>query len=331
MRLPKKMTLPPNDIIRTLKEADSVLIATHIFPDGDALGSQLALGECLASLGKNVFLYSEEKVSHLYDFLPGCGKLRNSLPDLTAFDCVVSVDCADQQRLGREAERLLAAKRLVMIDHHVGHKLFGDVHWVDPKRASTGEMVYDLVVALGAEISPEAAFCLYTALVSDTGSFMYTSTTADTFRVAADLIGLGVKPSDVAGKLFDNFTVNRLELLKLVLDSLEILADKRIAIITVTSEMFSQTGTVPADTENFINYPRSLASVRVAAFIKETRQGVVSVSLRSKGNDCDVATLAGEFGGGGHRNAAGFKLVDGDLSSVRKDLLKKLERLVEAN
>ncbi len=331
MRLPKKMTPALNDILRTLKEAKSVLIATHIYPDGDALGSQLALGECLELLGKNVFLYSEEKVSHLYDFLPGCGKLRHSLPDLSAFDCVVTVDCADHQRLGRVAERLLTAKRLIMIDHHAGHKLFGDLHWVDPSRASTGEMIYDLVVALGAEISPDAAYCLYTALVSDTGSFMYSSTTADTFRVAADLVGLGVQPSDVAGKLFDNFTVGRLALLKLVLDSLEVHGDKRIAIITVTKEMFGKTGTVAADTENFINYPRSLASVRVAAFIKETRNGVVSVSLRSKGDDCDVAALAAEFGGGGHRNAAGFKLTTGDRTAVRNDLLKKLERLFAAH
>lgn len=324
------MIQPPNEILSALRDSESVLVVTHIFPDGDALGSQLALGECLAALGKRVFLYSEEKVSHLYDFLPGCGKLQHKLPDLSGIDCVVAVDCADQQRLGKVADHLLAAKRLVMIDHHAGHKLFGDLHWVDPTRASTGEMVYDLVVALGAKISPDAAYCLYTALVSDTGSFMYSSTSADTFRVAGELIRLGVKPSDVAGKLFDNFTVNRLNLLKLVLDSLEVHGDNRIAMITVTREMFSLTGTVPADSENFINYPRSLASVRVAAFIKETRNGIISVSLRSKGNDCDVAALAVEFGGGGHRNAAGFKLVGVDRSAVSRDLLEKLEGLVAA-
>lgn len=325
------MILPPNEIISALQGAESVLVAAHIYPDGDALGSQLALGECLESLGKRVFLYSEEPVSHLYDFMPGCGKLRHALPDMTGFDCVVSVDCADRQRLGSAADHLLTAKQLIMIDHHAGHTLFGDLHWVDPSRASTGEMVYDLVVELGAKISPESAYCLYTALVSDTGSFVYSSTTADTFRVAGELVGLGVKPSDVAGKLFDNFTVNRLELLKLVLDSLEIHSAGRIAMITVTGEMFGQTGTIPADAESFINYPRSLASVRVAAFIKEPRQGIVSVSLRSKGSDCDVAALAAEFGGGGHRNAAGFKLMDVDCALVRKELLEKLERLVAAH
>ncbi|MDF1576820.1 MAG: bifunctional oligoribonuclease/PAP phosphatase NrnA [Desulfurivibrionaceae bacterium] len=323
------MITVPNEILTTLQAARRVLVAAHIYPDGDALGSQLALGQCLESLGKEVFFYSEEEAGHLYDFLPGCEKLRHSLPaDLAGFDCVVSVDCAEAQRMGKGAAQLLTAKRLIMIDHHAGHKHFGDLHWIDPGRASTGEMVYDLVAALGAEISYEAAYCLYTAVVSDTGSFMYSSTSADTFRVAAELVNRGVKPADVAGKLFENFTVNRLKLLKLVLDSLEIHGDSRIALITVTPEMFSETATVSADTENFINYPRSLASVRVAAFIKETRNSVVSVSLRSKGNDCDVAAVAAEFGGGGHRNAAGFKIVGGERATISRELLRKLKQLV---
>jgi phosphoesterase RecJ-like protein len=322
------MSSPPNEIVKALQDAESVLIATHIYPDGDALGSQIALGEGLEALGKKVFLYGEEEVSHLYDFLPGCTKLQTDLPDPAGFDCVVAVDCADQKRLGKGAERLLTASQVIMIDHHAGHRLFGNLHWVDPDRASTGEMVFDLMVALGAEVSYDSAYCLYTALVTDTGSFMYSSTSADTFRVAGELLSRGVKSSEVAGKLFENSSVNRLKLLKMVLDSLEMHSEGRIAIISVSSEMFAKSDTVPAVTENFINYPRAVASVRVAAFIKEARDGVVSVSLRSKGNDCDVAELAAGFGGGGHRNAAGFKLRDVDQKSVRDELLKKLQPLV---
>lgn len=260
------MNRPPNDLVSKLKEADNVLIATHVYPDGDALGSQLALGAGLESLGKKVLLYSEEPVGHLYDFLPGSDKLQNSPGDLSRFDCVVAVDCADRQRLGKMSESLLSVSPAIMIDHHAGHRPFGDIIWVDPTRAATGEMVYDLLVELGADVSPDAAYCLYTALVSDTGSFMYSSTTADTFRVAGALVERGVKPAEVACKLYENFTVNRLQLLKMVLDSLEMHADNRIALISVTREMFAETGTVPADTENFINYPRALSSVRVAAF-----------------------------------------------------------------
>jgi len=149
------MAIPPNEIISILSEAEKVLVVTHIFPDGDALGSQLALGDSLDAMGKEVFLYSEEKVSHLYDFLPGCGKLQSSLPDPAKYDCVVAVDCADQKRLGTEAEKLLTAKKVIMIDHHAGHKPFGDNQWIDPERASTGEMVYDLIAELTADDARE--------------------------------------------------------------------------------------------------------------------------------------------------------------------------------
>jgi len=324
------MSNPPSEILAILAGAEKVLLATHIYPDGDALGSQLALGKVLESMGKEVFLYSEEPVSHLYDFLPGCDKLVTSLPASAGFSCAISVDCADPLRLGSGREQLLAHKPFIMIDHHLGHQPFGELQWVDPGRSATGEMIYDLAVALGAKITPEAAFCLYTALVSDTGSFMYPSTSAHTLEVASALVTLGVKPAEVAGRLFDNYTVNRLRLLRLVLDSLELFSRERIAVILATCEMFTRTGTVAADTENFINYPRSLASVKVAAFIKENRDNVISVSLRSKGKDCDVAKVAGEFGGGGHRNAAGFKLRSGDVETLKTELLARLEILIGA-
>ncbi len=324
------MIKPPSEILAILAGAEKVLLATHIYPDGDALGSQLALGKILESMGKKVFLYSEEPVSHLYDFLPGCDMLVTSLPTSAEFSCAVSVDCADPQRLGSAQKQLLGHKPFIMIDHHLGHHSFGDLQWVDPERSATGEMIYDLAVALGAKVSPEAAFCLYTALVSDTGSFMYSSTSAHTLEVASALVGLGVKPAEVSGRLFDNYTVNRLHLLRLVLDSLELFGREQIAVILVTREMFTLTGTVPADTENFINYPRSLAPVKVAAFIKESRDNIISVSLRSKGKECDVAKVAGDFGGGGHRNAAGFKLRGSNVEKVKSELLAKLEILVEA-
>ena len=320
------MSLPLDEIGKAIKKATNILVMTHVHPDGDALGSQLAMGSILESLGKKVVLYSEDRVSHLYDFLPGSEKLETNLsePELQEFDGSIALDCGDCFRLGREMERLLTIHPLIVIDHHSGHKQFGDIQWVDPGRASTGEMVYDLAVSLGAELSYEAAYCLYAAIVSDTGSFKYSSTTADTFRIAGELINKGVRPAKVAGKIFDNFTVNRLNLMKMVLDSLELYADDKIAVISAPHEMFVQTDTTQADTETFINYPRSLATVRVAAFLKETEDGIISVSLRSKGKRCDVAKVAAGFGGGGHRNAAGFKIRSDSVSNVREKLLKEL-------
>ncbi len=328
MRSAATMNTVPEDIALAVEKGRSFLLATHIYPDGDALGSLLALGDILKVMGKDVFLYTEEPVSHLYEFLPGSDGLGERLGDVARFDCAIALDCGDRFRLGRRADRILTVKPTLMIDHHAGHKLFGDLQWVEPGRSSTGEMVFELSRRLGVGLSRDAAFCLYAAIVSDTGSFKYSCTSPRTMRIAADLLDAGVDPAEVAGKLFDNFTLNRLRLLKRVLETLEMHADGGIAIILATRAMFADTGTRGADTENFINYPRSLATVRVAAFLKETDESLVSVSLRSKGEHCNVARIAALFGGGGHRNAAGFKCPNISLEEVRVGLLVRLRELM---
>lgn len=319
---------PLASVVQTIKAAKNILLATHVHPDGDALGSQLALGNILETLGKQVVLFSEEPVSHIYDFLPGSEKLVHTLPDPAAFDCGIALDCGDCFRLGCKMDNLLSIHPFIMIDHHAGHKKFGDINWVEANRASTGEMVFDLASALAVNISYEAAYCLYTAIVSDTGSFKYSSTTADTFRIARQLVKKGVKPADVSSKLFDNFTVNRLKLMKLVLDSLELYNENKIAFISAPYKLFAQTGAVQEDTETFINYPRSLQTVKVAAFLKEKSDGLISVSLRANGSSYDVAKIASLFGGGGHRNAAGFKTEMKSLTELRDKLLSELIPLV---
>ncbi|MDZ7640499.1 MAG: bifunctional oligoribonuclease/PAP phosphatase NrnA [Desulfurivibrio sp.] len=315
-------------ITETIAGAENILLLTHIHPDADALGSQLGLGNILSGLGKGVYLYGEAPVSHLYDFLPGAAEIRCELPELSTFDCAVALDCGDAYRLGERLETLLAVKPLAVIDHHAGHRDFGDLRWVDPHRAATGEMVYDLALALGGGITPAAAYCLYTAIVADTGSFKYSSTTAETFRVARELVNKGVNPAEVAGKLFDNFTLPRLRLFQRVLTTLSLHAEERIAMISAPRQFFDETGAASEDTEGLVNYPRSLSSVRVAAFLKEAEPGMISVSLRSKGDDCDVSMVANAFGGGGHRNAAGFKRRDSDLEQLRAELLAALSPLV---
>jgi len=316
-------------IVEAVKKARRVLIATHVFPDGDALGSQIGLGNILEGLGKEVVLYGEEEVSYLYDFLPCCERLVTEIPDPETIDCAFALDCGDRLRLGEKVDELLAIRPFLVVDHHAGHKNFGDLRWVDQHRASTGEMVYELAEALGADLSYDAAFCLFAAIVSDTGSFKYASVTEETFRVAAKLIAKGVNPEVVSGKLFDNFTEQRLHLLQSVLSTLELYGGGKAAVITATSKMFEITGTEPRDTETFINYPRSLASVKVAVFLKET-DDVISVSMRSKGSRYDVAEVARKFGGGGHRNAAGCKFRNGEtLGEVRELLFEEIIPLVE--
>lgn len=321
------MTQPPEEILQLLKKARRVLIATHVFPDGDALGSQLALGFALEAAGKEVYFYSEEAVTYILDFLPGSDRLITELPNDDTFDCAVSVDCGDKRRLGAGADQLLLHKPFIAIDHHAGHQIFADLSWVDDTRSSTGEMIYDLLRLLDCQISQETAYCLYTAILTDTGSFKYESTTAHTLRVAADLLEYGVKPAEICGHIFDNYTKNRLQLLQSVLGSLSLYAEDRVAFISVTQELLTTTGTIPADTELFINFPRSLKTVKVAVFLKETAGNLVGVSMRAKG-DVDVAEVARSFGGGGHRNAAGFKVADTSLPQLKEQLLAKLLPLV---
>lgn len=318
-----------NEIVQTIKRADTILVATHAFPDADALGSQLGLGNILEAMGKRVIRYSEEPASYLYTFMPDSDKLVCTLPDLAQVDCAIALDCGDYLRLGRDAEVLLTIRPMIVIDHHAGHKNFGDMRWVQSGRSSTGEMVYELAQALEADISLEAANCLYTAIVSDTGSFKYSSTTATTFAIAGELVAEGVNPEKVARKLFDNFTESRLHLLQKVLLTLELFSDGRLALITATRAMFEMTGAGPEDTESFINYPRSLASVKVAVLLKEN-EGVISASMRSKGSRYDVAEVARTLSGGGHRNAAGCKFRDGEtLQEVRDRVLALLLPLVK--
>jgi len=319
----------PDQVTQTLLQADNILIACHVFPDGDALGSQLALGEILESLGKKVYCYCDEYALTLYEFMPGSEKLSNALPDIALFDAAVAVDCGDRFRLGHKMDKLLQIHPFVVIDHHAGHKDFGDIGWVEADRSSTAEMIFDLALALHADISYNAAYCLYTAIVSDSGSFKYESTSAYTFQVAGHLLNRGVIPSEVAGKLFDNYSVNRLRLLERVLGSLELHGDGQIAVISATDEMFEMSGAKREDTEEFINLPRALRSVKVAAFLKQTADGSIKVSLRAKG-ECDVSQVALKFGGGGHRNAAGYKVKDKSMAAIKDELLQELKRRLKS-
>ena len=319
----------PDQITEALRQAKSILIASHVFPDADAIGSQLALGNILESQGKKIFYYCDEFVSGMYEFMPGSEQLDSNLPDISQFDAAVAVDCGDRFRLGNEVDALLQIHPFIVIDHHAGHREFGEFGWVEGGRSSTAEMIFDLALALNADISYNAAFNLYAAIVSDSGSFKYESTTAYTFKVASYLLNRGVVPSEVAGKLFDNYSANRLRLLEKVLGSLELYFEGKIAVITATDEMFETAGAKREDTEEFINLPRAIGSVKVAAFLKETLDGYIKVSLRAKG-ECDVAQVALKFGGGGHRNAAGYRAKNKTLAEVSEELLAELKRRLKS-
>ncbi|PID55492.1 phosphoesterase, partial [candidate division KSB3 bacterium] len=267
----------PEIIVQEIQTATNVALFTHTNPDGDALGSLFGLASILESTGKRVFCYLDEPVSHIYDFLPdielgniGIDAYRSFVDSCDGKLVAVALDCGDDARLGENRHEFLETSPFIVIDHHRGHRDFGTCRWVDPARSSTGEMVYELAQALDAEIPYNGAYNLYVAICTDTGSFRYENTTGRTMQIAGELIEKGVKTEEVGQKLYDNYSPERLRLLQMALQTIEIEENEQIAFMTVTQQMLAESGAVMADVDGFIDFARSLKTVKVAAIFKET-------------------------------------------------------------
>lgn len=330
------MNSPDPAVLAAVRDRGHILLMTHFNPDADALGSLLGLAEILEGMGKRVFRYLEESAPAMYRFLPGCAQVQTDMERLREFVAqagedilALCLDCGDEGRLGRNSRELMTIRPMAVIDHHKNNTGFGEAAWIEPQRSSTGEMLYDLAEALGAGISLKAAECLYAAISADTGSFKYDCTSSHTHHVAGHLIRLGARPAAVANNLYDNFSLGRVRLMQEVLATLEMHDRDRIAVIRVTQKMLERTFTTMEDTEHFINFPRAIRSVRVAVFLKEIAPDQISVSLRAKGQ-CDVSLVAARYGGGGHRNASGFRLRGQTLDKMRDDLVALLRQEMQA-
>jgi phosphoesterase RecJ-like protein len=303
----------PEELIEFLLSEKKFFLATHINPEGDALGSALALSMALESLGKETVVYDRDRVPESYRFLPGHERFTNSLPSQGVGAPLILLDCNEPERAGLDN---VAISFAAVIDHHETEKDFGDIRWIEPRAAATGLMVFDLIRSLGIPITKDMAANLYTALAIDTGTFRYSNVTSDTLRAAAELADAGADPAAVAVGLYETWSAGRFRLLIEVLNTLEI-ADKT-AMIVARKEVFAKTGTSGEDTENFGNFPRMMRDIEVSAFFRETEDGW-KVSLRSKGS-FNVARIAARFNGGGHRNAAGYR-TKGDLGKAKKALM----------
>lgn len=304
----------PKSLIAAIKKETVFLLATHINPDGDALGSCLGLAEALASLGKKVHIFDRDPVPELYRFMPGHKRCKSTLGNLLRRDpLLILLDCNSPERAALEGYTF---SKSVVIDHHETESPFGQIRWVERAAAATGLMVFHLIQALNIRITKSMATNLYTAIAVDTGTFRYSNTSSDVLRASAQLIDAGAQPGVVAEHLYERWNKNRFDLLNLCLGTLEI--KHGIALIHITKDMFRKTGTVEADTENFANVPRMIDSVAISVLIRETDHGRWKVSMRSKGQ-ANVAKIAALHGGGGHRNAAGFRIKT-DLLSLKKAL-----------
>lgn len=310
------------DIASFIKaEKDSLFVlATHVNPEGDALGSAIALSMALSAIGKKTIVYDRDPVPEFYKFMPGWERVVNSLDGLNTTSLpLILLDCNDPERAGLEK---LTFKHSAVIDHHAVERGFGDIRWIEPSAPATGLMVYRLIRELDIKITEEIAVNLYTAIAVDTGTFRYNNTTPEALRTAAELVEAGALPAFVAEGLYETWSQGRFRLLSKTLSTLEIIDG--IAITVVTKDMFKEAGASPEDTENFVGYPRMMKDIKVSALFRELDATSWKVSLRSKKDLVNVAVIAESFGGGGHRNAAGYK-VKAVLKTAKELLLKSLQ------
>jgi len=315
------MSKHASEIASALRSNDSFLLSVHINPDGDALGSQLALLFALRKIGKRVAAHNLDPVPETYRFLPGAGEITSggTLPS-GPFDALVVLD-AEPSRTGL-FDGNYPARTLINIDHHVTNPLIWPLTWLDTNASATGEMVYHLIRELGVAIERDIALCLYTSIFTDTGSFRYTNTTPAAMRIAAELIASGADPWQVTENVYESFTMGRLKLLGHVLAAMERSADGMIAWVIITDELYRITGTTAEDTDNLINFVRSVKGVEVAVLFRQTGPREYKLSLRSKGR-VDVSGIAKSLGGGGHANASGC-VMEGTIEEVRTLLIQKV-------
>jgi phosphoesterase RecJ-like protein len=309
-------------ICDVIREKDRFLIACHENPEGDAIGSELALALALRKMGKTATVLNADPVPRNLLFLAGADTVVFE-EDGSGYDVAIVVDCGSPERTGRVAGELLKPPILVDIDHHRTNGGRGKLALVDPDAAATGLLVHKVLVALGVEIDRDIAENIYVAVLTDTGSFHYGNSSPDAFRVAGEMVGLGVDPWAVAEQVYETQSFSRIRLLGRVLSSLETAAGGRVASITTMRADLAEFGAGKDDLEGFINYPRSIIGTEVAVSFREEEGGCFRVSFRSKGR-VDVSEVAGRFGGGGHRNAAGCS-VPGALAEEKPRVYGALE------
>ena len=315
-------------ILDRLRPTAQLVVAAHQNPEGDALGSTLALALWLQSAGKDARAYNVDPVPSFLRFLPGADTMTRRVEDLGEPSLIVVVDCGDLQRTGPAFAQFAQGREIIVLDHHDTNDNFGALNLVRPEASSTSEIVYDLVTAEGRPLLPEVAWNLYTGILMDTGSFRFPNTTPNALRIASELVRAGADPARVAREVFDTQPQGKLKLLARVLSTLEFDAPGRVAEMVLTQAMFAETGTTAEDAEGFINYTASVEGVKVAVLYRQQGRDKWKVSFRGRvPNDgspgINVARIAEELGGGGHRLAAGTTLL-GSLEEVRLQVQEKL-------
>lgn len=321
-----------DQIIRYLKNSNHILIATHTNPDGDAIGSLIAMGLCLDVLNKKTTLYNESPIPAVYRFLPEVNRVVRNIKNEN-YDLAVILDCGNLKRIGMAVSVVRQIPITVNIDHHVTNTRFGHFQLIDTSACATAEIVYRLIKQMDVSFDKAIATLIYTGILTDTGSFRFSNTNRAAFAICQEMVELGVDPYNVARHVYGTYSLGRIKLLNLALDSIEISDNGKLSIMTLTQDMFYKTHTQAEDVDGLINYARRIENIKVAALIQECRNGKKKlnafngfhISLRSDGT-VDVAAIAALFGGGGHASAAGFN-IESTLSDIKLQLLNMADKI----
>lgn len=312
-----------SEIVRLVRGNDRFLVTSHMNPDGDAIGSSLGLAMALEALGKSVAVYNQGPIPNLYKFLPGVNRIQQELPEGVDFQVTFVLDCSTSERVGESFAKLMNKGSIVVVDHHPPRQALEGTQLIRTEAASTAELVYEIAMQLDPSLPRDAATALYAGLMTDTGSFRFSNTTPKALEVAGRLLAAGADHRLLVEQLYESFPPERFRLLGLALNTLRLFKGGRVALVWITRPMFLEVGAEDEMTDGFVDIPRSIKGVEVAALIREREEGEYRVNLRSRGK-VDVGELASRFGGGGHPNAAGFTQ-KGSPADLETALLSALE------
>ncbi len=314
------------EIIAAVQQYQRFIILSHIRPDGDAIGSTIALGSTLETMGKDVIYVNEDGVPESLAFLPGSDKVKQASGEVKDIEVAIAVDCANKPRLGENALKMATnAKLWINIDHHKSNPGYGDLNYIDSDSPATGQILYQMITEQGLTLTDEARDSIYVAVSTDTGSFQYSGTTAATYEMAADLVKRGLNTGKINEQTYDSFPYRRVALTRELLNTLELSSSGEIADWQLLRKVKEDLDLQPDDSENLIDMIRAIDGVNVALFFEELMDDSIRVSIRSKMGSIDACEIAQVFGGGGHAKAAGIRM-PGPISEARKSVISEVTK-----
>jgi phosphoesterase RecJ-like protein len=314
-----------SQVVELIENKQNFAITTHARPDGDGIGSSLGLCWLLRSLSKTVEVIASDGIPVSYRQLPGADEIRKVSEIDKKYDAVFVIECSDA---ARPHIKNLENQFVVNIDHHATCQHFGSINWIDATASAVGEMIYNLCKAIGGRITKEIAECLYMALVTDTGSFHFPNTTDRTLKVASELVKVGVKPAKISEAVYNSYPWSRIELMRQVLATVKRSESGKVAWMRQTLDMKKSSGAVDGDNNGFVNIPLAAKEVEAVVYMREVEPNFYRVSLRSK-DGLNVARIAEQFGGGGHKNAAGCRL-EGDWNKAESKIVSAVVEAIES-